>query len=314
MTKHSVAISGAAGRVGVNIVQHLLKMGYDVHALVRAPLAAGHPLTREDATVTTLDLATLAEPQIAQWLAAVRPHAFIHAAALADPAACERQPSLAYLMNAQATRMLARACAQSQTHLIMLSTEHVFGGAPQPQTLYHECDPVQPLNHYGKSKVQGELATQEECAGNALWTICRISTVYGLTGGSPQWHRPDFVQWVLSMLERNEAFNVVTDQVNSPIYANDLIAILGAVVQQRLQGIYHVAGSTPISRYHFARKVAQTYNLNEALIQPICTAKLGLSLQRALNVGLCVDKISRASGIAPLSLEEGLARYKEQNM
>lgn len=312
MTKYAVAISGAAGRVGVNVVQHLLKMGYDVHALVRARLPAGHPLTLVDATVTTLDLTALAEPQITQWLAEVQPHAFIHAAALADPATCERQPSLAYLMNAQVTGMLARACAKCQTHFIMLSTEYVFGGAPQPQILYHECDPVQPLNHYGKSKVQGELATQEECAGNALWAICRISTVYGLTSGSPQWHRPDFVQWVLSMLERNEAFEVVADQVNSPIYTSDLIAILGAVVRQRLQGIYHVAGSTPISRYHFARQIAQTYHLNEGLIQPICTAKLGLSLQRALNVGLSVDKISRASGIIPLSLEEGLASYKEQ--
>ena len=178
MSKNTVAVTGAAGRVGVNVVQRLLRAGYEVHALVHSPLPAEHPLSQERVTLTVLDLAALPEQDVVNWLNKMRPIAFIHSAGLADVPGCERQPSLAYLLNAQVTRMLARMCARQQTHFIMLSTEYVFGGTMQPEILYHEEDPVHPLNHYGKSKVQGELATQEECDQITLWTICRTSMVY----------------------------------------------------------------------------------------------------------------------------------------
>src|SRR5207245_2741049 len=159
--------------------------------------------------------------------------------------------------------MLAQACAHYQTHFIMLSTEHVFGGTPHPKILYYEGDPVHPLNYYGKSKVQGELATREECAGRTLWTICRISVIYGLIYEPQLWQRPDFTQWVRTMLHRHQTLRIVVDQTNSPLYITDLTRILAAVVKQKLQGIYHVAGSTPVSRYHFALQIAQIYGLNE---------------------------------------------------
>jgi dTDP-4-dehydrorhamnose reductase len=306
MLKNIVAVTGAAGRVGVNVVQRLLQAGYDVHALVHSPLPAEHPLSQECDTLTVLDLAALPEQDIVNWLRKTQPIAFIHSAGLADVPGCERQPSLAYLLNAQVTRMLARICARQQTHFIMLSTEYVFGGTPHPEILYHEEDPVHPLNHYGKSKVQGELATQEECDQKTLWTICRTSMVYSQDYAPTQWHRPDFTQWVRSVLRQNQTLNIASDQVNSPIYSLDLAKILVAVVEQKLQGIYHVAGSTPISRYNFALEVARHASLDETLIQPALTSELDQNLQRPLNAGLCVDKISRSSAIRPLSIEEGL--------
>jgi dTDP-4-dehydrorhamnose reductase len=306
MIKDTVVVTGAAGRVGIRIVQAFLEAGYAVHTLVRSKLSAGHPLTCENVTITVMDLATLPEQDASSWLKAVRPIALIHSAALSDVSGCERQPSLAYLVNAHVTRMFARICALHQIHFIMLSTEQVFSGTSHPDILYYESDSVHPLNCYGKSKVQGEIATQEECAKATLWTICRISAIYGLTYDRALW-RPDFMQWVRTKLEQKEELRIVIDQVNSPIFIVDLIRILVAVVRRQLQGIYHVAGSSPISRYHCALQIAKMCSLNEALIQPAFTTDLALGSQRPLNAGLCVEKISRESGIHPLSIEEGLA-------
>lgn len=311
MARYTVAVTGATGRVGVHIVQHLLKAGYHVHVLAHSPLPPGHPLLHERVTMTTMNLATLPEQAVRQWLDAVRPDAFIHSAALADVLSCERQPALAYLMNAHVTRMLAKVCATYHIHFIMLSTDYVFGGTAHPEILYHEWDEVGPLNHYGKSKVQGELATQEECGGRTPWTICRTSVVYGLAWGSTQWHRPDFIQWLRAMLVQHETLRIAVDQINSPVYAVDLAKILVALVEQSLYGVYHVAGNTAISRYRFAVEIARCYGLNEGLIQPVLSAELSTSPLRPLNAGLCIDAIRRDSGICPHSLQDGLVAFQE---
>lgn len=307
MIKKTVAITGASGRIGVNVVQHLHQAGYEVRALLHSPLPAGHPLSQEHALITVLDLSTLPEQAIADWLNETQPMALIHSAGLSDVPECERQPSMAYLLNAQVTKMLAKICARQQTHFILLSTEHVFGGTAHPKILYREEDPVNPLNHYGKSKVQGEIAAQEECREKTLWTICRISMVYSQDTTPTRWHRPDFTQWVRAMLQQNQMLHIASDQVNSPLYSLDLAKILVAIIEHKLQGIYHVAGKTPISRYNFALEVARHSSLDETLIRPVLTSELDGNLQRPLNAGLCVDKISRSSGILPLSIEEGLA-------
>ncbi len=300
--QHTVVVTGGTGKVGVYIVQRLLKAGYCVHVLVRTQPAPGHPLYSENVTLTVMDLTTLSEQAIQAWLNSVRPRALIHAAALADVLRCEREPSQAYVVNAYSTRMLAKVCSYHKIHFIVLSTAYVFDGSLPSTEQYRECDPVNPLNHYGKSKVQGELATQEECNRETLWAICRASIVYGAT----QRGQPDFVQWVHTTLEHNESIQVAVDQISSPIHVLDLAQMLISVIEQRLQGIYHVAGSTPISRYDFALKIAQNYGLDAGLIQPGLTSGLQTSCWRPLNASLCTDKITADAGIHPISLEDGL--------
>ena len=304
MVKRTVVITGGTGKVGLHLVQSLLKEGYHVHVLAHLQPAAEHPLLRENISLTVMDLTTLPEAAIQQWLDVVRPQALIHLAALADVRGCERQPALAYLLNVSTTRMLARSCAARAVHCILLSTEYVFDGMLAPGLLYAEGDAANPLNHYGKSKVWAERVVQRECAQKTRWTICRTSMVYG----SLQKNRPDFVQWVRTKLQQNETFQVARDQINSPTFGIDLARMLVAVLERRLEGVYHVAGSTPISRYRFALSVARHCGLNEALIQPVLTSQLEIRPRRPLNASLCVSKITTATGISPMSLEEGLAR------
>jgi dTDP-4-dehydrorhamnose reductase len=306
MSKETVVVTGARGRVGTRIVQALLEAGYAVHALAHSALADGHPLARESVSLSVLNLAALPEQEVAAWLQRVQPVALVHAAALSDVADCERQPELAFLLNARVTALLARVCAQQRLHFVMISSEQVFAGSASPDRLYCEDDPVGPLNCYGHSKAQGEIATRQTCAYRTAWTICRLSVVYGLAYAPGLW-RPDFVQWVHSALARGERLRIVADQVNSPIFIDDLSAILVAIVRQRLPGIYHVAGRTPLSRYDCARQIARAYHLDETLLLPVPTAQLDLGARRPLNVGLCIEKVRRETGIHPRSLAAGLA-------
>lgn len=296
---HTVVVTGASGRIGVPLVRGLLNARYSVHALVHAQPAPTHPLLRENVALTILDLATLSEQEVRDWLNIVHPIALIHTAALADVPRCEREYTLAYRINTWATRMLARACAYNHVHFILLSTEYVFDGTLPEGTLYREDDQMNPLNHYGRTKMQGELATQEECTS---WTICRTSVVYGAT----QHERPDFFQWVRSTLRRNETLQVSVNQINSPTYVLDLVRMLVAVVEQQLHGEYHVSGCTPVSRYHFALSIARKYGLDETLIRSIVTSELEPGPRRPLNAALCVEKITTATGTSPMSIEEGL--------
>lgn len=300
--KQTVAVTGATGKVGLHVVRSLLSAGYHVHVLARARPAADHPLLREDISLTSMDLLRLPQGALGQWLEAVRPCALLHLAALADVGACERQPALAYLANVSHTHTFACACAAYEVHFILLSTDYVFDGMLDPGLLYTEQHAVNALNTYGKSKVQAERVTRATCAQRTPWTICRTSMVYG----SYQVERPDFVQWVRAQLQERKVLQVARDQINSPTAGIDLARMLVSVVQQRLQGVYHLAGSAPVSRYGFALSIARCYGLDESLIQPVSTSTLEAGPRRPSNVGLCVDKITAATGISPMSLEEGL--------
>lgn len=301
--KQTVAVTGATGKVGLHVVRSLLKAGYRVHVLARARPAQDHPLLREDISLTVMDLAVLPQGAIEQWLGTVRPCALLHLAALADVSGCERQPARAYLLNVSVTRMLAHACATYAVHFILLSTDYVFDGTLVPGLLYAEYHAMNALNTYGKSKVWAEHMTRTECVQKAPWTICRTSMVYG----SYQVEHPDFVQWVRACLQEHQVLQVARDQINSPTAGIDLARMLVSIVEQRLQGVYHLAGSTPVSRYGFARSVARCYGLDESLIQPVLTSPPQAGPRRPANVGLCVDKITAAAGLSPMSLEEGLA-------
>ncbi len=302
--KHTVAVTGGTGKVGLHIVQCLLKAGYHVHVLARRHLPVHALVGGERLTSTVMDLATLPQREVLDWLSEVHPLALIHAAGLTTVPGCELQPALATLMNTSTARLLARACAVQRVHCVLLSTEYVFDGELAPGLRYAEGDRLNPLNHYGETKALAELAVREECGGRAPWTICRTSVVYGTT----QSERPDFVQWVRAVVAGREEVRAAVDQVNSPTYVVDLAQMLLGVIEQRLQGIYHVAGSTALSRYHFALRIAARYGLDETLVRPIVSGEMmeAVSPRRPLNAGLGVEKITAALGMVPLSLSEGL--------
>ncbi|MBA2286520.1 MAG: SDR family oxidoreductase [Ktedonobacteraceae bacterium] len=306
MGRYTVGVTGAAGIVGTRLVQQLLRAGYAVHAFVHSRPPAGHALYQKDVTLTVMDFANAKERTIHQCLEMTRPIALLHCAAWVDVAGCERDPERAYLVNTQVTSTLASICAEKRIHVILISTEYVFDGTLAVGKTYLEHDVVHALNHYGKSKVQAEMAVREACElVLSPWTICRTAVLYGSTRQS----RPDFPQWLRTQLGGGKTVQIATDLISSPTHAVDLALMLVTIVKYQLQGVYHTAGTTAVNRYQFALLVARHYQLDETLIQPIHSVELGVL--RPPNVGLCVDKISMHTGRRPLSVQDGLAYCSE---
>lgn len=312
MHQRSIVVTGATGLVGTKVVQKLLSLDATVHAVVHRQPPSGHPTlemsTKDIASsvvLHTVDLATV-QPDWT-WMQHIQPSAVIHCAAMTNVDACELDPAGAYAINERATRSLAETCARYGAHLVFVSTDYVFDGSNEHPGPYNEDDPVHPLNHYGRSKWQGEVAVQNLCAGRTAWSICRTSVVYGST----PWTRANFVTWLLEKLRNGVSAQVVDDQISSPTLAEDLADMLLEIVRQQAVGIFHTAGSTILDRYQFALALARQFDADTSLIRPITTSELQQVAPRPLKAGLHTDKIKQQLALRPLSLTEALLRLKE---
>jgi dTDP-4-dehydrorhamnose reductase len=311
MQQRAVVVTGATGLVGTKVVQKLLTSGDTVHAVVRRQPPVGHPAAKNDTrdvTLHTVDL--VANKPDWTWMEAIQPVAAIHCAAMTNVDECERDPTGTYAVNEHATRSLAEACARYGVHLLLISTDYVFDGSDEHPGPYSEEDPVQPLNHYGRSKWRSEVAVQDVCEGRTAWSICRAAVVYGFT----PWTRANFATWLLAKLRNGESTRIVYDQICSPTIADDLADMLIGIMRQRAVGVFHTAGSTIVNRYQFALAVANQFGLDSSLIRPVATSELRQVAPRPLKAGLCVDKVKQKLGIVPLSLDKALLQLMESDL
>lgn len=195
------------------------------------------PLARGDLDIT--DGAAARES-----LALIKPHYLVNCAAYADVDGCERNPGLAYSVNAYGAGFLARACAELKIRLIHISSDYVFDGLKRSP--YLESDVVAPLNVYGKSKLKGEELVLE---ASKRHLVVRSSWLYALWG-------KNFVNTILNLAARQKEIKVVGDQVGSPTFTRDLsLAIRALILAKEAAGIVHAANGGVCSWYEFARAI-----------------------------------------------------------
>lgn len=198
------------------------------------------------------------------------PIAVINAAALTDVDGCEQSPDDAWRTNVLGAQYLAHLCAHRRVHLIHLSTDYVFSGIKSFPGPYCETDTPQPLSVYGKTKRVSEIEVQSICEDLAPWTVVRSSAIYGDSLGG----RPGFVTFVRNQLEHRLRASIVCDQWITPTLASNLGLFLLWLVNQTRTGIYHLSGSTYISRYEWALLIARHFGLDSELIISIASSSL----------------------------------------
>lgn len=186
----------------------------------------------------------------------------INAAAYTAVDKAESDKETAYKVNATASGILAKACKQCHCKLIHISTDFVFDGTIARPLL--ENDPVNPLNIYGASKLEGEKLVQQH---NSDALIIRTSWVYSSFGNN-------FVKTILRLCKERNSLNVVSDQVGSPTYARDLAAAILHIVQQQewISGIFHYSNEGVASWYDFAIAI-RNYAELKTIINPIETSQ-----------------------------------------
>jgi dTDP-4-dehydrorhamnose reductase len=220
-------------------------------------------LSRHQLTLGIWPEFDILKPEAEDRIAAVKPEVVIHAAAYTDVDGAERDPEAAWGVNAEGTERVARAAAGSDARLIYLSTDYVFDG--MSTTPYEETDVPNPLNAYGRSKLEGERRALRECPGAV---VARTSWLYGH-------HREkNFVKSIMQQAAADRRLRVVNDQKGNPTLASDLARALAHLVERtQISGIIHAAGSGECTWYEFAVAVIQ-YMGRTSQVEPIASDEL----------------------------------------
>jgi len=286
-----VLVTGASGLLGCKLVKTLSE-GYEV-----IPTHNTHPAHPNSMRMDIVD-----GDEVLKVLEGARPEWVVHAAAETNVDKCETDRALAWSVNAEGTRNIASACMKVGAKLVYVSTDYVFDGE---KGRYGEEDDANPVNYYGVTKLEGERFVRELCKD---FVIARTSVLYG-------WHASgmNFATWVIDSLRNGKRISVAEDHYNSPTLADDLAEMIVKVVEMGASGVYHTAGSERVSRYDFAIKIAETFELDKLLIMPIKMKDLKVWLaKRPRDSSLSVDKIRRELEVSPLNLNEALRRMKSE--
>ena len=191
----------------------------------------------------------------------VNPDVVVHAAALTNVDKCEINRDLAWKINVEGTRNICEATKACHAFLLYISTDYVFNGE---RGRYRETDSTDPINYYGVTKLKAEEIVKdlvEKCC------VARASVTYGSTPASG---KINFALWLLDKLKKSEQVKIVTDQWNSPTLNTSMAYMTLEVIESKLAGIFHLSGASRVSRYDFAKLLAQTFNLDPNLLIP-CT-------------------------------------------
>ncbi|MBI4370181.1 MAG: dTDP-4-dehydrorhamnose reductase [Elusimicrobia bacterium] len=283
-------VTGASGLVGGTLYRHLKNNSSDnaVGTSYRHPAEGLHSLE-----LLNTDLVT-------QFFKKFHPDIIFHAAAMGSADQCEKNQSLARSINVETTIHLAQLCRNINTLLVFYSSDYIFNGASGP---YSEEDPAAPLNYYGQLKVLAEEAIRQILPDNHL--IIRTTVIYGWESQGK-----NFAMSLINRLSHQEKILVPNDQTGTPTFVEDLAQGTLKLIEKKCRGIYHVAGPGLVSRYQFALEIASVFGLNERLIVPSATNKLGQIARRPLSAGLKTEKLRRDLNWLPQGCRQGLQAMK----
>ena len=173
--------------------------------------------------------------------------AVVHAAGIASVDFVEKNYAESLESNIVSTLNVTAACRRADIHLVYVSTNAVFDGTKAP---YRESDPVNPVNKYGRLKVECERLVQETLKH---WTIVRPILMYGWNHAET---RPNPATWIREKLSKREPVSLVTDVHENPLFNLQCGRALWAVLDKRPEGIFHLAGGERVDRYQFGLAVA----------------------------------------------------------
>jgi dTDP-4-dehydrorhamnose reductase len=292
--RRRIAITGANGLLGGAAVAQLLGR-YAVLGIGRGPCRLE--------TAPAWANADLADGRsVEHALLAFRPDAVLHAGAMTDVDACEREPELAWRANVGGTEQVARACRALGARLVAVSTDYVFDGS---RGGYTEEDVPNPRGAYARTKRCGEEAALLIAPDAA---VARVAVVYSGRPGA----KTTFATQVVEKLTRGEQVKAFSDQIVSPTLAESAAEMtLELLLEHDYRGVLHTAGASALDRVYFARRVAERFDLPGAIV-PVRTADVNLLAPRPLRSSLDVSRATGMLRAKPLGIDEALEKFFEQ--
>lgn len=225
-----------------------------------------------------------------------RPDLLIHAAAWTDTAGCEAEPDRALLVNGEGTRIVAAACAAVGAAMLYVSTNEVFDG--EKAEPYREEDAPNPINVYGRSKLEGERHVQSLLERHH---IVRTSWLYGPG-------RASFPEKIVKAARGQGRLRLVTDEVASPTWTVDLAAAIARLIGTSDWGVYHVTNEGYCSRIEWALEVLRLAGLAGAPMEPTAQSEFGAAYRKPPFSALANVNAARL-GIRPRHWREALEEH-----
>ena len=296
-----VFVTGVGGQLGHDCVNELIGRG---HEAVGSDIQVTYAGIQDNSAVVSapyVQLDITDKDAVARTIEEIKPDAIIHCAAWTnvdgaeDPANKEK----VHAINALGTQYIAEAARSIDAKILYLSTDYVFDGqGERPWEPDDKC--YAPLNVYGQSKLNGELAVSSILD---KYFIVRIAWVFGLNG-------KNFIKTMINVGKTHDTVRVVNDQIGTPTYTLDLARLLVDMVETEKYGYYHATNEGGyISWYDFCVEFYKQYGLGTQVI-PVTTAEYGLSkAARPFNSRLDKSKLVEA-GFTPLpNWKDAVRRY-----
>ncbi len=241
------------------------------------------------------------EDQVREFFEKETPDIIVHAAANPNVDFCETNPEETRAINVEGSKLLIKYAKKYGAKFVFLSSDYVFDGKNGP---YDENAAPNPINEYGRQKVEVENIMQDELDD---YIIARTTVVYGweLLG-------KNFIARLIENNKNKVPTKVPIDQIGSPTYSNNLAEAIKALVEGNKKGIYNITGGEQMDRFEFAKLACKIFGLDEALLIPVTTEELGQKAKRPLLLGMTTNKLKKDTGLHVIGPEEGLKRMKDE--
>ena len=309
-------VTGVGGQLGHDVMNELIKRGHEgVGSDIQEQYSGvedGSEVTK--ASYLSLDITDKEAVECA--IGEVKPDAVIHCAAwtAVDMAEDDDKVAKVRAINAGGTQNIADVCKKLDCKMTYISTDYVFDGQGT-EPWKPDCKDYKPMNVYGQTKLEGELAVSQTLE---KYFIVRIAWVFGLNG-------KNFIKTMLNVGKTHDTVRVVNDQIGTPTYTYDLARLLVDMNETEKYGYYHATNEGGyISWYDFTKEIFRQaveqghseYGEDRITVDPVTTAEYGVSkAARPFNSRLDKKKLVE-NGFTPLpTWQDALGRYlKELNI
>lgn len=276
-----VLVTGVKGQLGHDVMNELAKRGYE---------GVGVDVEEMDITDASAVESVMRASQVDK---------VVHCAAWTAVDAAEDQVDICRKVNALGTENIARMCKELDIPMIYLSTDYVFDG--EGTRPWEPDDERQPLNVYGQTKYEGELAVEKYLD---KYFIVRIAWVFGVNG-------KNFIKTMLKLSENHDTLTVVDDQIGSPTYTFDLARLLVDMLETEKYGRYHATNEGLCSWFQFAQEIFRQAGRAVKVI-PVSSEEYPAKAKRPHNSRMNKDKLEEMGFERLPSWQDALSRYLKE--
>ena len=308
-----VLVTGVGGQLGHDVMNELARRGYEGIGSDIAPEYSG---VADGSAVTTMPYISMDitdAASVEEKIAKVHPDVVVHCAAwtAVDMAEDDDKVEKVRAINAGGTANIANVCKKLDCKMVYISTDYVFDGQGL-EPWQPDCKDYKPLNVYGQTKLEGELAVSETLE---KYFIVRIAWVFGKNG-------KNFIKTMLNVGKTHDKLTVVNDQIGTPTYTFDLARLLVDMIETEKYGYYHATNEGGyISWYDFTKEIFrqavemghEEYAEDRLTVSPVTTEEYGISkAARPFNSRLDKSKL-KENGFEPLpTWQDALGRYLKE--